>query len=483
MDHASRFMYLKCHYSTGGAEAVEGKQRFEQFANTQGVKIKAYRADNGIMAKKEYMHSIEINQQTITLSGVNNHSQNGIAERNIRTVSDRARSMLLHAIEKWPEAITLELWPFALKMAVDIHNATPGKSGLSPEEIFTKQKARQDRLVDFHPFGCPVFVLDPKLQQGHKLPKWQPRARQAIYLGHSPKHAQTVPIVLNPRTGLCSPQYHVVFDDTFSTTTASTTNKLPDNWSELFTHSRVDCFEGEDDTTIRPSLAQEWHDTEITSVDQVTEQHPIAQPDPVSRTVQQDTEEGTAGTVTPASEGGRHISSTVASASEGGQHTSVPQNLTTEGGQYQLRAGIPSQSEQSVNEAPPSSPAPDSRPSSTPSIAQQPPRTGWNPSHGHNTRYRARFQANVAGIQSSAHGDHSPVECQFAAMVAAVENIHVQEDGTYNFIYPSAFLSHQEKDTLHYGEMLQSEDRDKFVEAMQKEISGLKDILQVVQRS
>jgi hypothetical protein len=53
-------MYLKCHYSTGGAEAVEGKQRFEQFANTHGVKIKAYRADNGIMAKKEYMKSIEI---------------------------------------------------------------------------------------------------------------------------------------------------------------------------------------------------------------------------------------------------------------------------------------------------------------------------------------------------------------------------------------------------------------------------------------
>jgi hypothetical protein len=37
-------------------------------------------------------------------------------------------------------------------------------------------------------------------------------------------------------------------------------------------------------------------------------------------------------------------------------------------------------------------------------------------------------------------------------MVAAVENIHVQEDGTYNFIYPSAFLSHQEKDTHQYGE-------------------------------
>jgi hypothetical protein len=258
MDHASRFMYLKCHYSTGGAEAVDGKQQFEQFANTQGVKIKAYRADNGIMAKREYMASIELNQQKITLSGVNNHSQNGIAEWNIRTISDRARTMLLHAIEKWPEAVTMDLWPFALKMAVDIHNATPEKSGLSPEEIFTKQEARQDGLVDFHTFGCPVSVLDPKLQQGHKLPKWQPRARQAIYLGHSPRHAQTVPIVLNLKTGLCSPQYHVVFDDAFSTTSASTTNKLPDNWADLFSHSRIDCFEGEDETTVRPSLAPEW---------------------------------------------------------------------------------------------------------------------------------------------------------------------------------------------------------------------------------
>jgi hypothetical protein len=67
-------------------------------------------------------------------------------------------------------------------------------------------------------------------------------------------------------------------------------------------------------------------------------------------------------------------------------------------------------------------------------------------------------------------------------MVAAVENIPVQEDGSYNYIYPSAFLSHHEKDTLHYGEMLQVEDRPRFVEAMQKEIYGLTDILEVVPR-
>jgi hypothetical protein len=97
-DHASHFIFIKCHYSTGGAEAVQGKQRFEQLAALFGVKIKSYRADNGIMAKKEFMQNVELCQQTITLSGANNHSQNGIAEQNIHTVCDRAQTMLCHAI-------------------------------------------------------------------------------------------------------------------------------------------------------------------------------------------------------------------------------------------------------------------------------------------------------------------------------------------------------------------------------------------------
>jgi hypothetical protein len=158
---------------------------------------------------------------------------------------------------------------------------------------------------------------------------------------------------------------------------------------------------------------------------------------PVSSTVAQDSEGGHTNTVTP--------------ASEGGQHTSVTQNLLQEGGQSQLHAIIPSPSEQPGREASPSGLAPARMPSSTTGIALQPPPIGWNASHGHNTRYRARFQANVASLQLSLDSEHSPVECQFAAMVAAVENIPVQEDGSYNYIYPSAFLSHHEKDTLHYG--------------------------------
>jgi hypothetical protein len=79
-DHASRDMFLKCHYSIGGAEAVEGQQCFKQLAHSHGIKIKAYRTNNGIMAKMEYMNHIELHEQAMALARVNKHSQNGIAD-------------------------------------------------------------------------------------------------------------------------------------------------------------------------------------------------------------------------------------------------------------------------------------------------------------------------------------------------------------------------------------------------------------------
>ena len=43
------------------------------------------------------------------------------------------------------------------------------------------------------------------------------RTRRCIYLGVSPFHSSTVHLVLNPATRSITPQYHLVFNDTFST--------------------------------------------------------------------------------------------------------------------------------------------------------------------------------------------------------------------------------------------------------------------------
>ena len=52
-------------------------------------------------------------------------------------------------------------------------------------------------------------------------------------MGHSPTHASNVALVLNLSTGCISLQYHVVFDNIFSTIDFITNRQKPSNWEEL----------------------------------------------------------------------------------------------------------------------------------------------------------------------------------------------------------------------------------------------------------
>ncbi len=65
-------------------------------------------------------------------------------------------------------------------------------------------------------------------------------------------------------------------------------------------------------------------------------------------------------------------------------------------------------------------------------------------------------------------------------MITSLERLQCHEDGSANFTYPCAFATNIGNDTLNYGEMLASDDRPKFAEAMQKEIDGVRDMLEIV---
>ena len=111
------------------------------------------------------------------------------------------------------------LWPFALKAAQDcLNQLNVNLDGTTPDMRFYGVAANNLRLWDFHTFGYPCYVLDSLLQKNPKgSPKWYPRAVLGIYLGRSPANAGNVALVLNPNTGLVSPQYHVISDDDFTT--------------------------------------------------------------------------------------------------------------------------------------------------------------------------------------------------------------------------------------------------------------------------
>eukprot|EP00957_Ditylum_brightwellii_P192358 14643395-Ditylum_brightwellii.AAC.1 len=90
------------------------------------------------------------------------------------------RTSLLHAKQKWPAIISSALWP---------------------------------------------FWIGP--------PKWDPRSRVLVYLGHSPHHAGNVAQVLNLQTGHVSQQYHLVLDDKFTTVPYIDSAETPLNWTTL----------------------------------------------------------------------------------------------------------------------------------------------------------------------------------------------------------------------------------------------------------
>ena len=181
VDAASGLVRVEMQVSLGANETVIGKHKFEQWVyNLASVCIKRYHSDNGVYDATEFRDDCAAQDQKQTFSGVGAKHQNAVAERYIQTLSYWARTMMVRAAIHWPSngADNLRLWPFAMKQAEWLYNRLPNrKSGLTPLELFTKHQSDHRDLLRAHVWGCPVYVLDPALQDGKKIPKWNKRSR------------------------------------------------------------------------------------------------------------------------------------------------------------------------------------------------------------------------------------------------------------------------------------------------------------------
>jgi hypothetical protein len=264
--------------SLGASDTIRAKVDFERFALSCGVTVKGYRTDNGIFTKLEFLKEIEDNHQRISVSGVGAHHQNGVAERGIRTIVTKARSQLLHAQLRWPDQTPSHLWPMAMQHSEHLLNVIPSASmdGFSAEERFCRTVKSSAPLCDLHVWGCPAYVLEPTLQDGRKLPKWQPRSRRGQFVGWSPLHSSKVALIRNLVTGRISPQFHVVFDDWFETIHCADDHEIPPEWDVIVTNSQ---FESNLDAVDLESyeMADEWLSKEELN-DRRSRSHPAAAP-------------------------------------------------------------------------------------------------------------------------------------------------------------------------------------------------------------
>jgi hypothetical protein len=219
IDQVSRLSYTYLQKTATADETLEGKQAFEKYSEERGVRIRGYHADNGIFKANKWVLACRTKGQSLTFAGVNAHHQNGMAERRIRLLQELARTQLIHASKRWPNCVTANLWPYALRMANSVLNETPSmqdKTRRTAQQIFSGTNVMPNPK-HWKPFGCPVYTLDSSLQTGNIFHKWKQRSRVGIYVGQSPIHAQNVALVLDRQTGYVSPQFHVAFDPSFHT--------------------------------------------------------------------------------------------------------------------------------------------------------------------------------------------------------------------------------------------------------------------------
>ncbi len=258
VDHASGYVYVVHVLNFTAGEALRAKLEFESVMANHGITVVNYHTDNGTFTAQEFSKQIDQSYQSMTLSGPGAHHQNAVAERAIGTIISHARTTMLHAKLRWPKAISPDLWPQAIDYVVQNHNVGPGENNTSPADIVFRTTTDRKIFADMHVWGSPAYILNPKMQDGHKIPKFEPRSRRGVFLGLSKRHASNVPVVLNLETNRISAQFHVVVDDWFATVSnvvGEDDSVDPKTWADIFASARFQVFFDEDDPI---DLDDEW---------------------------------------------------------------------------------------------------------------------------------------------------------------------------------------------------------------------------------
>ena len=453
VDHSSGYVHIEFQLGFSAIETIRAKQNFEQFAFNNGVIPITYLTDSGAFKANKFVQHIRDHNQKIKYCGTNAHHQNGVAERSIRTISNMARAMILHASAHWKHGIDASMWPMAVKYSTYIYNALPRTNGISPCDLFFGTRVPRHKLRNLHVWGCPVYVLNPSLQAGKKIPRWEPRSKRGVFCGLSTIHSSEVPQVLNLTTGSITTQFHVVFDDLFTTVPSiGREEDPPSHWADL-------CL---DNTTFiltdnPPPLSHEWRSKADTEDDFRIDQR--------SNRVRNDLSHQSSQPHDP-------LLLPSGSSSEGAPNS---EGATTER-DASVQSDQPGIRVENPAENPASSQGPDPAPSapSAPLDTTPGPRRSARSNKGifSSTRYiNEVFLSSVEHIQAMDASDailayHAELQTD---MVTSQPNI--TDPRIYNAKFNKKKL---DPDSPTFHQAMSGDEADKYIEAMKEEVTNLK---------
>jgi hypothetical protein len=175
-DVATRFSLLQPLKSKDAKSVAAHLKSVIEFFQTQtGHRVRKLITDNGLEYDNQHVRKItEAAGIRHVFTAKYTPSQNGVAERKNRTISEAVRSVLADNHDLDPK-----FWPQLAVSCTHIQNMViHSKSGKTPYEMLY---GRKPTVNYFRPLGCRVHVL----KDGH-LTKLETQREPAIFLGYEP---------------------------------------------------------------------------------------------------------------------------------------------------------------------------------------------------------------------------------------------------------------------------------------------------------
>jgi len=164
---------------TKTAEEISAKFRhYQAWVETQGYRIKRFRSDNG---SGEYSNSVFLGllgEKGITFEPSPPYTQhkNGTAERMIRTLNTKARSMM------WDANVPIKFWPEAIRTACYLHRRSPTSSLSGNRSPYEALYGTTPQIGHLRRFGCRAYKHIPPAQRSEK--KFGNRSSVCMMLGY-----------------------------------------------------------------------------------------------------------------------------------------------------------------------------------------------------------------------------------------------------------------------------------------------------------
>jgi len=150
---------------TKTAEEISAKFRhYQSWVETQGYRIEQFRSDNGSGEYSNALFLALLGAKGIRFepSPLYTQHKNGTAERMIRTLNTKARSMM------WDANVPIKFWPEAIRTACYLHCRSPTSSLSGNRSLYEALYGTTTQIGYLRRFGCRGYKHIPPAQQSEK---------------------------------------------------------------------------------------------------------------------------------------------------------------------------------------------------------------------------------------------------------------------------------------------------------------------------